>query len=279
MLLADIPVDASQELHVALVLVITLIGTWIIIIVLYKEVTHCLSLFRSYAGNHAVFVGHTVFRGPPPVDFSRIRNIFRIYEEEELVLDDRSAKGESVSSFTVFTPFQIGAVDPTSMKVLILMIDISGSLQGIGTGLGDSIHTATDEVALTHIVRRNDHLHFLDCIDGDRVATAGERCAKTKIVVEVGPVNCKAGAAAGGSREVHSISSERRQLCNIGHAPADCREFCQLLGIDVGRCTSLLYRSELGSGGSGNYNFLQQLGIVFHGSVKTVEFTELKGYV
>ena len=197
MLLADVPVDASEELDIALILVVAGVGTRIIVVLLLEEIAHFLGLCGGYAGDHAVFIGDAVLGSAPSVDLGRIRDILCVHEEEELVLDDGAAEGESVGGLTVFAPFEVHAVDTGAVEILVLVVDVSGALKGVGTGLGNGVHATADEVALANIVRGNHNLNLLDCIDGDGVATAGKSSAQTEVIVEVRTVHGEVGAAAG----------------------------------------------------------------------------------
>ena len=66
------------------------------------------------------------------------------------------------------------ALDGITAQVLVLMVDVGRSLEGVGTRLCDGVHTASDEVGLAHVVGRDDDLQLLDGIDGDGVSAAGE---------------------------------------------------------------------------------------------------------
>ena len=165
MLLADVPVDTAEELDVALVFVVVVVCTGIVAVVRLQEVAHGFGLGLADAGNHAVFIGDAVLGGTPAVDFGRIRDVLGVHEEEQLVLDDGPAEGESVGGLTVLAPFEVHAVDTATVEVLVLMVDVSGTLEGVGTGLGNGVHATADEVALADIVRGNHNLNLLDCID------------------------------------------------------------------------------------------------------------------
>ena len=98
------------------------------------------------------------------------------------------------------------------------MIDISGSLEGVGTGLGDSVDSTTDEVGLANIVRGNHDLELLDGVNRDRIATSGKTGAKTEVVVEVRSINSEVGGTSVHSGESGSVTTVRRKPGDIGDA-------------------------------------------------------------
>ena len=122
------------------------------------------------------------------------------------------------------------------------MVNIGGSLEGVGTGLSDSIHTATYKVSLAYIVWRDNHLKFLNGINGDRRTASGQFFAKTEVVIEVGTVNGEVGSTAISSHETHAVSTVRGKPGHIGDASAYGRQSGDLGIVDVCRGTSLLYR-------------------------------------
>ena len=126
------------------------------------------------------------------------------------------------------------------------MIDVGGTLEGVRTRLCDSVHTTTDEVGLTDIVRRDDHLHFLNGIDRDWVATTRKVRRQTEVVVEVGTVDREVGGTSVSTGEAHAVTSIRRQTGEVGDATRNGRHSRKLCTRDVGRGTGLL-SSKLGS--------------------------------
>ena len=85
-----------------------------------------------------------------------------------------------------------------------MIVSVNGALEGVGTGLGDGVDTTAHEVGLTDIVRSNNQLDFLDSIQGDGGATAGEVGGKAEVVVQVGTVHGEVGATAIGTGEAHA---------------------------------------------------------------------------
>ena len=105
---------------------------------------------------------------------------------------------------TVANPVaQIHAVNTVAAHLLIMEIGVGSALESVCTGLGDYIDSTAGKVALTYIVRRNCHLHLLDCINRNRCSAAGQIGRKTETVVQNGAVDCECGSAAVPTR--HSV--------------------------------------------------------------------------
>ena len=125
------------------------------------------------------------------------------------------------------------------------MIDVCSALEGVGTGLGDGVYATADEVGLADIVRGNNNLKFLNCVDGDRVATAGEVVGKAEVVVEVCTVNGEVGSTAVGTCEAHSVTAVRRQTGYVRDVTVNGREAQNLFIGDVGNSSGALLSGEL----------------------------------
>ena len=165
------------------------------------------------------------------------------------------------------------------MELLILVIDISRSLELVGSGLCNGVDTAADEVGLTHIIRRNHNLDFVDCIQRDRISSSGKTVGKTEVVVEVSAVNREVGATSVHSGETHSATSVRRKLCHIGDAPVDRRHCKNVLVGNVGRCSCLFLSCELGCRGGDDHYLIEKLGRFLDFRIEVVCFSKLKGDV
>ena len=123
-LLADVPVDAGEELQVALVLVVVVVGTRIVVVVLDEEVPHLLGLGDLDTGDHAGLVLDAVLGRTPLDDLGRARGALGVDEEEQLVLDDRAAQGEAVRGLALRGALEVHAVHAVAVHVLVLVIDI-----------------------------------------------------------------------------------------------------------------------------------------------------------
>ena len=248
-LLADVPVQAGQDLGIALIGREVRIGTGLILVVAVHEIADGLQVLESGPGDVVIWNGHPVFRPAPTVHHRRNLGILRIHEKEQLVLDDGTAQRESIGGGTVDFPGtgNLLAIYGVALHVLVLVIHVSGSSERIGTGFRDGVDTTADEVGLPHVIRADDHLQFLDGVDRNRVAAAGEAGGQSEVVVEVGAVHGKVGGTAVGTRETHAAASVRRQTGNVRNVAVHRRDGLDLLVVDVGHGTRLFHGGELGS--------------------------------
>ena len=101
-------------------------------------------------------------------------------EEEELVLDDRAADGETESLgelLLVLGPFAIRieilhlflVAGRRTDHILVGVIGIDRTLDRVRTGLGDGVDGTARETGLAHVERGDDNLDFFDGIQGDRI--------------------------------------------------------------------------------------------------------------
>ena len=136
---------------------------------------------------------------------------FTTHEEKQLVFKNRSAKGKAVSCrpITLSHACNLLMINSITLHVLVLVIDVGRTLEGIGTRLRDSVHATTDEVGLTNIEWRDNHLHFLDGIKRDRITITRKSSAQAEVVIEIGTVNCKVCHLTITTSQAHSISTIR----------------------------------------------------------------------
>ena len=158
------------------------------------------------------------------------------------------------------------------------MINIGGSLEGVGTRLGDGVHATSDEIGLTDIVRRDHNLKFLDRVDGDWRTSSRKFLGKAEVVVEVGTVHGEVGGTAIRSGETHSVSAVRGKSGHVSDASADSRQSGDLGVVDVGGGASLLY-GELGVGGGDNNSLGKHLGVIVQLGVEVVGLGELESNI
>ena len=203
--------------------------------------------------------------------------LFVVDEEEEFVLDDRTAKGEAVGLDFIGSPCsQIFSVNLVTTHILIAVVAIDGTLELVGTRLGHGVDTTTDEVGLTNIKGSDYHLHFLNGVDGNRGSATRQRGGQTKAVVEVGTIHREVRGTRIRTSEVRTATGIGRELCHIGQTSTDTRHRHHLVVVDVHRSTSLL-TSELGSP-SCHHNFCQLVGIFRDNNGEVVGLTQLQGY-
>ena len=165
------------------------------------------------------------------------------------------------------------------MHVLVLVVHIGRAPELVGTGLGDGIDAAADEVRLAHVERGDHHLHFLDGIDGDRGAAAREALGEAEIVVEVCTVHGEVHVTAVGTGETHAVTAVRGDLRQVRDAAGNRRHREHLRLGDVRGSASLLLRRELGGRGRNDDGLGQEFGGLLDRRVQVVGLGQLEGYV
>ena len=279
-IVVDVPVYAGEELGIGLVARIIGIRTSIITILLFHEIGHFLHIRHSGAGDILVRIRHAVGGRPPAVDYTRIGITFGVDEEEEFVLDDGTSQCNTIGHVFIGERIaKILTVNHVSVEIFIFIETVDGSLEGVGTRLGDSVDTAAHEISLPYIEGGNHNLDFLDGVDGNRGAAAGEVGRKAEVVVEVGTVNREVGGTTIGTCEAHSVTCIRRDPCNVRNAPADGGHLNNLGVGNVGRSAGLFLSSKLGGGGSHNHNCLKELCGLLQPDVQVIGLTKLEGNV
>ena len=234
--IGDVPVDAGKEFVVALIGWEVGIRTCVISIFVLHVFLHSSQVGQCGARKVVVGIGNAVLRGAPAVGNCRNLSHFTIHEEEQFVLDDWATQSKTIDGVAVFVAStgKLLAADGVTTHVLIAVIDVGAALEGVVTTLGDGVHATANEVGLTNVIRRNNHLHLLNSVDRDWVATTRQVRAKTEVVVEVCTVNGEVGSTAIGTCKTHSIASIRREACHVGDAAANRWQISDLHVGNVG---------------------------------------------
>ena len=279
MVVGDVPVQTGQDLDIVLVGGEIRVGAGVVTVSISHIVLYRLEVCQLGTGQVFVGITHTILGAFPTVHHRRNLDILEVHEEEEFVLDDGTAEGHTVRGAAVLVAGtgDLLTVYGVTLHVLVLMIHISGTLEGVGTGLGDGVHAAADEVGLADIVGADYHLHFLDGVDGDGVAATREVGVKTEVVVEVGTVHGEVGGTAVGAGEAHAVTTVRRQAGNVGDAAADGGKRGDLVAADVGYSTGTLLRIELGGSVCDNHSALQHFRALCNLGVQGEGFCQLEG--
>ena len=278
MIVGNVPVDAGKNLVVFLVGREAGPRTGVISVLVLNMLAHALKVGKSTLRYEVVSISHTILRSHPAIGYSRSLYEFTTGEEEELILDNRSSESKSVSSLTVLLArtWNLLIVNGITTKVLILMIDISRTLVCVGTRLSDSVHTTTDEVGLTYIKRRDNHLHFLDSVDRDRITSTRKSIRESEVLIEVGTVNSEVGSTTVRALECHSVTSVGREASHVCDRTAYSWHGSHLSACDVRSSTHSLdveFRSL-----TLNNHFAEHLSVFVHCGVEVVSLTELEYY-
>ena len=107
------------------------------------------------------------------------RNVLRVRalvvgEEEELVLDDGTAECEAIHLFLTRVGLRVlDTVYAVTVHVLVGVVEVGRTFEGVCTRLGHSVDTTANEVGLANIEWSNHHLYLVNGIHRDGVATAG----------------------------------------------------------------------------------------------------------
>ena len=101
MFVGDVPVYAAENLHIALVCREISPGAGVVSILFLDKVGYGLEVLESSTGKVCICISNTILRASPAVCYGRSLGVLCIDEVEELVLHDRSAKGEAVSGVAV----------------------------------------------------------------------------------------------------------------------------------------------------------------------------------
>ena len=277
MVLGDVPVHAAQDLHVGNVAGVVLPAAGLVAVGLLQVVRHALHVVHGGAGDVVVLIGHAVRGRTPVVDHGRVAGVLEAAEEEQFVLDDGEAHGGTVHGLVVTGGGNLLTVNLVTAELVVLVIHIGGTLHGVGTGLGDGVHAAADEVALTHIERGNHNLHFLDGIHGNRHAAAGKGGGEAEVVVEVGTVNGEVGATAVTAGDVHAVTAVRGQLDDVRDGTVGSGEGLNIRIGDIRGGADTLLTGELGSGGGNHDGAFQHFRRFGYLGVQIKGFCQLQG--
>ena len=210
MILVDVPVQTAQELEVVFVLGVVGVTAGVVTVGVHQVFGNAVQICRSCTGDVVLLIHIAVLGSTPGADFTRVSRVLEAAEEEEFVLDDGAADSCAVNGAVVGSAGNIlTAVNVLATELYVLVVHIAGALEGVGTGLGDGVDAAADEVGLTDIIGRNHNLNFLDGVHGDRHTAAGKGIAKAEVVVEVSTVNSEVGATAVAAAEAHAAATVR----------------------------------------------------------------------
>ena len=270
----DVPVEAGEDLHIGLVAGEVGEGTGIITVFVLHISLDSLEVFSGTTGNAGIVVSFAALVGTVLNHLTGIALMLEVCEEEEFVLDNRAT--DRCADHAVRFSLAVAAVDTcygVAAESLVAVVAVHGTLEGVGTGLGDCVDATADEVGLADIVGSDHDLDFLKCIHGDRGAATGELVGKTEVVVEVGAVDREVGGTAVAAGEAHAVCI-RGDAGQVGDAAVDRRHLLHLLAVDAGGSTRLL-SSELGSR-SDNDHLIQCRCGSLQGGVLDIHLTEVQ---
>ena len=151
----DVIVDTCQYLIIALVGREVLVRACIVAVFLAYEVRNALHIGLRSARDEIVGISNAVCGGTPAIDHGRRLHHLTVDEEEELVLDDGAAEGETIRGGAVLVAgcSYLFVVYGRAAHVLVAVVYVGRTLERVGTRFGDGVHAAADEVGLAHVIR------------------------------------------------------------------------------------------------------------------------------
>ena len=178
--------------------------------------------------------------------------VFGAREEEELVLDDRGAEGETVGLVQLVLILLALRQVPVVLhllrragggadQVLVEEVGVEGTLDLVGTGLRDGVDGAAGEAGLAHVEGRDHDLYLLDGVQrnrvGARLAAVGAGSRETEGVVGHCAVDLEGVVAVVRAGEGDAaILVDRglgRELHDVIDAAADRRHGFHLLQVEA----------------------------------------------
>ena len=136
----------------------------------------------------------------------------------------------------------LGYGQPVVTNLLTLQVgtgqeSIGHTLKGVGTTLGNRIHTTASKTTLTHIVRRNRNGHLIECLERDGSAATRQRTGfHSERIVERGTIDGDIRLTVVSSTNRHTAGRTRlwRHLHDIQHRTADIRHSSHLVSVQTG---------------------------------------------
>ena len=166
--------------------------------------------------------------------------ILAVDEEEEFVLQNRSAEGDAVDvALLALTLAEELATHLVATQILVLEEGIGGATEGIGSLLGHHVDRSPHEITVFHVEGRGDDLHLLERVDRDGTVVCWQTTTvETHVEVEVGTIDAVVVHALVTSAKgiAHEIW---RETCDVVYPSFYGRCLLYLVGHDVLRSSSL----------------------------------------
>ena len=164
MVVIDVPVQTGQDTVSRCLHVVTLPGTSGQTIGLLHVVRETLQLLelRTTVGRS---VRCRTVTGEGVRTNSHVILILTVHEEEQLILDDRTAEGQTISIIVTVIHGEYGVGDTVTLQRSTGDVGIKATLELVGTTLGDSVDTTTGESALTNVVRGDRDGHLIQSVE------------------------------------------------------------------------------------------------------------------
>ena len=250
--LVDVPVEASNQLPVGSAQRVTLVATRIVTELLLQELLHILHLCngRTVIGSTVTPSGVLIGASLTSRTGSLIHIVLEVSEEEQLVLNDRTTYANTGSVVDLLALVQalvhtglIGNTIVSTLQSLVLIVVINGSLELVGTTLGNSVDSTTGKAALTNVKRGDRDRDLLQSVERDGSTTCGQVTTDTECVVERCTIDSYIRltvVTTTDSQTVRSGRSLRSELHNVVHAAANGRGDSHTLARNAGHRTRTL---------------------------------------
>ena len=155
--------------------------------------------------------------------------ILATHEEEELVLHQRAAEGETVGLSALLGILL--ARGTLTHEVVVTEVGVGRTAERVGTRLGYGVDTAARETALANVIGGDYNLNLLDGLHRDGVGrgltAVGSRRGKAEDVVRNRTVDLERVVTVVGTGERDTArralrrACQRRQTCHVGNAAVD----------------------------------------------------------
>ena len=156
-----------------------------------------------------------------------VGRVLGVDEEEDFVLDDGTAHGETDGVVQERRPVQVFTLNFITTDLVRSIVVVGGSMELVRTALRDGVDRAAGKAGVTDIERSDVHAHLLDGVEGDRAAAGRQVGTDTEGVVERGAVDRDIGGTVVTTTDGQTVGgrrSLRSELHHVVHAAVDGRE-------------------------------------------------------
>ena len=246
MVLVDVPVQTSNQLPVGSTQRVTLVATRIVTELIHQELLDLLHLSngRTVVGSTVTPLGILIGASLTSRTGSLVHIVLEVSEEEQLVLNDRTTNANTGSVVDLLALVQalvhtglIGYAIVSTLQSLVLIVVINGSLELIGTTLGNCVDSTTGETALTNVKRSDRDRDLLQSVERDGGTACGQVTTDTECVVERCTIDSYIRltvVTTTDSQTVRSGRSLRSELHNVVHTAANGRSDSHTLARNTG---------------------------------------------
>ena len=174
MIVGNVPVDACQDLAVITLGREISVRSRIVVILINKVVAHLLHVAGQCTRHHTTGI-LALLACTVSDNLSKRLLLLVVHKEEEFVLDNRTAQGEAVGLFVlILTTAQVFVVDAVTAHILVAVVGVGCTLEGVRTTLRNGVDTTAYEVGLAHVEGSDHYLYLLNSIQRNRISATRE---------------------------------------------------------------------------------------------------------